>query len=76
MAEAWRLKKFDDLSLIGKYAERFAMNPDDVFVNTSFDTVMNFLWKWKEGEEFQERYQFIYMELTRNDDTSGTTGSK
>lgn len=68
MAEVHKLKKFDDLSIIGDYAERFARNPDQVFWDTSFDTVMHFLWKWKEQNEYQERYQFIYNELTKPND--------
>lgn len=67
MAEVWRLKKFDDLSLIGTYAERFGLDPDHVFVNTSFDTLMHFLWKWKEESEYEERYQYIYRELMKDD---------
>lgn len=76
MAEVWRLKKFDELSLIGTYAEKFSLDPDHVFCNTSFNTVMNFLWKWKESDEYQERYQFIYSELTRDDSTRSDTASQ
>lgn len=67
MAEVARLRTFDDLSLIGKYAERFSLDPDEVFWKTSFDTLMGFLVMWKEGEEYQERYQHLYTELTKTE---------
>ena len=65
MAQAQKLSKFDDLALIGQYAERFSMNPDEVFWKTSFEALMNFHWMWKESAEYQERYQAIYTELTK-----------
>jgi hypothetical protein len=63
MAEANRLSGFDDLSLIGKYAERFKLDPNYVLHNTSFDTVMNFLVMWKEADEYQERYMELWGAL-------------
>lgn len=65
MAEVHRLRKFDDLSLIGVYAEKFGMDPDVVFWKTSFDTLINFLVMWQQENEYQERYQFIYNELNK-----------
>jgi hypothetical protein len=70
MAEVEKLRKFDDLSLIGNYAERFGLDPDEVFIKTSFDTVIKFKWMWKESEEYQERYQYIYGELTKDNGTN------
>lgn len=64
MAQVGKLRKFDDLSLIGQYAQKFGMDPDEVFEKTSFDTLMNFHWMWKESDEYQERYQYLYGELT------------
>lgn len=76
MAQVYKLQKFDDLSLIGQYAERFGLDPDEVFWRTSFETIINFLWMWKEGAEYQERYQYIYGELTSHDNSSGPTAGK
>ena len=55
MAKAGRLRGFNDLAYIDKYAARFGIDPDEV-IKKSFLTVMNFLWMWKEQEEFQKRY--------------------
>lgn len=63
MAQAHRLRRFDDLSIIGEYAERFGLDPDKVFTHTSFDTIINFLEMWKESSEYQERFQFFWHEL-------------
>jgi hypothetical protein len=60
------LTPFDDLSYIDKYAARFGMNPDDVYHDTSFDTVMAFATMWKETEEFNERFTFIWQEINLN----------
>lgn len=49
--------------LIGRYAERFGRNPDDVFGDTSFNTVINFTVAWKEHDEFHERFHFIDHEI-------------
>jgi hypothetical protein len=70
MAEVEKLRKFDDLSLIGNYAERFGLDPDYVAENTSFDTVTKFTWMWKDNAEYQERYQYIYGELTKDNGTN------
>lgn len=67
MAEVRRLKPFDDLSLVGRYAERFGLDPDHVFSNTSFNTIIGFAHMWKEVDEYHERYSFIYNELTKPD---------
>lgn len=51
-----RLLKFSDLSIIGTFAEKFSQDPDWVYENTSFDTIMNFIYMWKEQADYQERY--------------------
>lgn len=66
MAEVQRLRPYDDLSLIGKYAERFGLDPDYVFVKTRFDTLMAFMAMWKEEEEYKERYEALYIEITKD----------
>jgi hypothetical protein len=63
MAEVERLSGYDELSLIGKYAERFGLDPNYVYHNTSFNTVMNFLTMWKETEEYHERFMNFWTEL-------------
>lgn len=75
MAKVGRLKKFDDLSIIGKYAEHFGLDPDYVFNNTSFDTVMYFMEMWKESDEYNERFNYIWSELTtRESNANNPTG--
>jgi hypothetical protein len=60
-----RLSPFADLSLINKFAERFGLDPDEVY-NKSFDTVMNLHWLWKEQEEYQERYNEIEQMMSNS----------
>lgn len=58
-AKVGRLSGFNDLAYIDKYAQNFSLDPDAV-IKKSFNTVMNFLWMWKEQEEFEKRYMKIY----------------
>lgn len=58
IANVARLAPFADLSLINKFAEKFGLDPDQVYLK-EFDTVMNMHWLWREQEEFQERYIMI-----------------
>lgn len=60
MAKVEKLNKFSDLNLIGSYADRFKLNPDRVLVEVSFNTVMNFLWMWKEQSDYDDRYREAY----------------
>jgi len=70
MAKVHRLAAYDDLSLIGRYAERFGLDPDHVYHNTSFDTLIEFTVMWKESDEFQERYT-EYWSLLNKTETEG-----
>lgn len=63
MAEGGRLSAFSDLFLIGDYAERFSMDPDEVFWKTSFRTVVNFSNAYKERDEFNERFNDLWQTL-------------
>lgn len=63
MAKVQKLYPFDDLSLIEKYASKFSMDPDYVYDNTSFGTLMNFHILWKESEEYAERFNSIWQEI-------------
>jgi hypothetical protein len=63
LAKVGRLVKFDDLSLIERYASKFGVDPDWVYDNTSFGTIANFAIMWKEMDEYQERYQYIWAEI-------------
>lgn len=56
MAEVTRLHGFQYLNLVGDFAERFGLDPDFVFSNTSFGTIINFAIAQKEKGEFEERY--------------------
>lgn len=63
MAKVGRLNPFDDLSIIGRYAQRFGLDPDWVYNNTSFGTITNFMIMWKEEDEYSERFNFIWHEI-------------
>lgn len=63
LAKVQRLIPFNDLSLIGKYAEKFGKDPDlEVFPIVSFATLMAFSTMWKEVDEYHERFNYIYSE--------------
>lgn len=56
---------FEDLSLPGNFAQRFAQHPDKVYCKTSFSTVVNFAIENKEREEYNERFQYIWHETQK-----------
>lgn len=60
LAKVTRLIPFEDLTLVGNFAERFAMNPDKVFWKVSFETVIAFAVENKERQEFRERFNEIW----------------
>jgi len=65
LAKVTRLIPFEDLSLPGRYAERFGQDPDDVFWKNSFSTVINFAIESKEREEYNERFQYLWHETQK-----------
>jgi hypothetical protein len=65
MAKVDRLTRFNDLSMIGQFAERFKLHPNEVFSSTDFDTVLVFLEMWKEESEYSERFNTIYNDLKK-----------
>lgn len=62
LAKVDRLERFGMLDLIEAYAAKFGLDPDFVYKSSSFGTVTNFLIKWKEEGEYQDRY-FEYDRL-------------
>lgn len=79
MAKWQRLTPHADVSLVGDFSERFGLDPDWVFENKSFETVMAFAVEAKERGEYRERYNYIWGELnkgTSNDNARGDNGSK
>lgn len=68
VAQANRLAPFSDLTLIGEFAERFAMDPDIVYTDKSFDTVINFSRMWKEQSDYQMRY--VNIDRMMNESTN------
>jgi hypothetical protein len=49
------LSGYGDVNLLETYAERFGLDPDYVYNNVSFDTVIMFHVKWKRERDFEER---------------------
>lgn len=80
MAHSEKLAPFENLSYIGEYAERFGLDPDEVYWKTSAATVMEFAIERKERAEFRERFDYIYSEILKaergNNDSSSTGTSK
>jgi hypothetical protein len=68
LANVKKLSHYADLNLIEAFAERFARHPDEVYDNTSFDTIILFNEKWKDQAEYQERYNAI-EKMMSNDPT-------
>jgi hypothetical protein len=48
-----------DVSRIEEFAKEFGLDPDYVYNEKDFDTVMMFSIKWKQLSEFNERYAEI-----------------
>ena len=66
LAEVHRLNQYSDLSLVGNHAERFALDPDKVFSECRFDTVIVFAAEQKERHEFRERFQDINSKIEKD----------
>lgn len=60
---------------MGNHAERFGMDPDDVYWKCSFGTVMAFAIERKEREEFRERFNNIWGTIHGNNSSTGNSGS-
>jgi len=75
MAKVQRLIPFEDLSLVGNHAERFGIDPDEVFWKCAMGTVIAFAVERKEREEFRERFNNIWQGINGGDSTSGNSGS-
>lgn len=59
-----RLNPYNDLFMIGKYAKAFGQDPDrEVFGTVSFNTITAFMTMWKETDEYDERFSYIWNEL-------------
>lgn len=65
MANVARLTGFADLSYVGKYAERFGMDPD-IVITKGFNTVMNFVTMWKEQDDFQARFNYYHSMMKKS----------
>ena len=63
MAKGQKLVRWEKLKLIEKFSSRFGQHPDTVYKNTSFDTIIAFAEMWKDEEEFNERFQYIWREI-------------
>lgn len=63
LAKVNRLATFDDLSLIDRYAERYGQDPNWVYDNVDFGTIINLAIMHHEINEYNERYQHIWQEI-------------
>jgi hypothetical protein len=64
LAKVHRLADFDDLSLIDRYAERYSQDPNWVYDNVDFGTVLGMAIMHHEIDEYNERYQYIWQEIS------------
>ena len=74
MAKWQRLTPFADIGLVGDFAERFGLDPDWVFDNKSFSTVLAFAVESKERSEYRERFNYIWKQI--NDSSASHTNSE
>lgn len=74
LAGVSKLAPYADINIIKQYAKLFSMNPDIVYTDVSFDTVAIFLNSEKETDEYLERYNHIYQELSNDPITNNRTG--
>ena len=63
LAKVHLLNGYDDLDLIDQYASKFGQDPNWVYDNIDFGTIINFAVKWHLQGEFQERFNFIWQEI-------------
>lgn len=68
MADPSSLSPYNWFSIIIRYAENFGLDPDYVFMNSSWGTVLDVLTYKKVSNEFQERFDYFYHELTKKQD--------
>ena len=59
---------------MGGFAERFGLDPDKVYTDSSMGTVIAFAVEQKEKEEFRERFNEIYKNINGYNGTSGDSG--
>lgn len=70
LAKVERLAPFADLAIIERFAVTFGLDPDFVYEQKDFDTVMIFTVKWKEQDEYHERYRQIDKSLNTTHENS------
>lgn len=66
LAKVHLLRPYEDLSLIDQYAKAFSLDPDYVYDNTEFGSIMNFLIMWHKEDEYQARYTEIWNAMNAN----------
>lgn len=64
IADVRKLQPFTDLNMIGTFAEKFSLDPDFVYSEKDFDTIINFAVMWKEQAEYEERYHAIEKRMS------------
>lgn len=58
------LRNYGDVNLIEGYAKNFGLDPDVVYEQVSFDTLIMFSVKWKRESEYQERKEILERMMT------------
>lgn len=49
--------------MIDRYAQKFCLNPNEVFKNCTFDDVTVFLIKWSEEMQYADRYSELERQM-------------
>lgn len=63
MAKSAFVGRHGALALIAQYAKEFGLDPDDVFASSQFGTVTSFLIYFKDRDEYNERYSYIWQTI-------------
>jgi hypothetical protein len=59
------ISRYKYLSFIERYAKEFGQDPDEVY-HKPWSDVMVWIFKWKDFDEYQERYNEIDKALNQN----------
>ena len=66
-----RLDDFRYLDMIDRYSQKFCLDPNNVFKNTTFDDIAIFLIKWSEESQYSDRYTELERSINTPPPTHG-----
>ena len=64
LAGVEQLQPFFYLGIPDVFAQRFSMDPDEVY-HKPFNMIINFMWRWHEQGEYQKRFAKAMEEIRK-----------